>query len=157
MEPEDIVRLIKQSRGTVANIHSSYMSYPIGVKAHYDFYESIVLSEDGPLPRKIREVIASEVSKVNQCEYCIRHHSKTLEIWQLGTLSETEKKFFEKFSLVISKYPERLSMLRPEFPFRQIEGAWEHAIMIGSYFNMANRLAHAMEITVEEDFHLSCH
>ncbi len=155
MEQQQIEIMISESRGMVANIHTAFMEYPDGVLAHYRFYTSVMLN-DGPLPRAVRECIAKEVSIANRCEYCFHHHSAALSHHLSGELPEIELEYLKKFAEIITKHPQRASELKPSFPY-DTEGAWEHAIIIASYFNMANRMASSMEINIEEDFQISCH
>lgn len=139
----------------VANIHSVFMPYPNGVLAHYRFYSRVVLSE-GPLPRIIRELIATEVSRTNRCDYCFHHHNEALSQNLFEEVLEDEKIYFKKFAEIISHHPRQAIQLKESFPYKA-EGTWEHAVMIASYFNMANRMASAMEVEVEENFQISCH
>lgn len=155
MVQQQIENMINESRGMVANIHTAFMTYPDGVLAHYRFYTSVMLN-DGPLPRVVRECIAKEVSIANRCDYCSHHHSAALSHHLSGELSEIELEYLKKFAELITKQPQRASELKMSFPYNT-EGAWEHAILIASYFNMVNRMAFATGIEIEEDFKISCH
>lgn len=155
MEQQQLENLISESRGMVANIHSAFMPYPNGVLAHYRFYSRVVLNE-GPLPRVVREFIAMEVSRANRCDYCFYHHSSAYDQRITLEIPAEELSYFKEFAEVVSKNPHRVSKLKASFPYN-VEGTWEHAIMIASYFNMANRMAAAMELEIEDNFQISCH
>ena len=157
IEAQNILSEIVHSRGILANIHEAYADYPVGVAAHFDFYGSVVLSEGGPLPRYVRELIGVQVSELNRCNYCVQHHKAALEINCSVMIDESIRDYFQKFSSCITHAPEKLADLRERFPFQSTVGAWEHAIYIGAYFNMVNRMAHAAGISLEDNFHLSCH
>lgn len=154
---EMILDKIRQERGAVASIHTAYMDYPLGVEAHFNFYQTIILSSSGVLPREIRELIAVEVSRINQCKYCIAHHSKALELASVDSLDDTILKYFQDFCRISSLEPQSLRSIKEKFPFAKVVGAWEQAVMVAAYFNMVNRLAHAAGIEVEENFYVSCH
>lgn len=47
------------------------------LKFHYDFYKHLMTGESN-LSRMQREMIAIVVSAANKCEYCLRHHKKSL-------------------------------------------------------------------------------
>ena len=68
---------VVEYRGKVANIFKVHSLNPDAMKAHLDLYLTIMYGRSG-LSRAQREMIAVVVSAVNECEYCIVHHSAAL-------------------------------------------------------------------------------
>ena len=157
MNTETIVQKIAQERGSVAEIHNAFADYPAGMAAHYDFYKKLIL-EDGPLPRTEREWLAMETSIANECPYCYRHHTSAFE--NNGGEQKVITRRMELLSTLaasLSKAYWKAKLLKAEFTEEGFsEAEWQHAIMIVSYFNFANRVAHAMDLELESDFHKSC-
>lgn len=152
----EIFKKIKTERNKVANIHKVFECFPEAVDGHFYFYQKVILN-DGPLTRGERELIAVLVSEENQCEYCIRHHGEALKVYHLEVLQERID-FFQKLAKVISKEPWKASLLKDEATnIGMTASEYAHAIMVASYFNMANRLIYGMNIELEDSFEESCY
>lgn len=68
---------VAASRGGVAAIHVAQSLHPKAMRAHLELYKAVVLGRSA-LPRRTREQLAVVVSRVNGCEYCVRHHAAAL-------------------------------------------------------------------------------
>lgn len=153
----NIFDTIQQERGGVAKIHSGFSDFPIGVAAHYEFYRAIMLDENLPLSRHEREILAVEVSQSNSCPYCIAHHQEALNKTEQKTLSDEKYHALQSLSITISSEPHRTSAHCQGFlAAGYTKDQWQHAVMVASYFNFANRCAHAMGLEVEADFQNTC-
>ena len=158
MELKDkVFETIQNERGDVANIYRAFSNFPEGIQAHYDFYKNIVLTPNLPLPRSEREFLAVCTSQENQCPYCISHHGEALKNFEEPSKSETRLDLLRRLATVLTREPWKAGSLRNDFLSEGFsEAQWEHAVMIVSYFNLANRCAHAMNIELEKDFAKSC-
>lgn len=152
---EEVYADILSERNDVAEIHQAYASFPQGMQAHYQFYKKVILSQFGPLQRGEREYLAVKTSEFNACRYCIEHHSEALRKFEVP-LNLERMKFYEDLVEVITITPWKAS------PFKEralevglSEAEYSHAVMIISYFNMANRLAFAQGIKLEENFKIT--
>lgn len=155
-ETGNIFEKIKKERGGVANIHTAFSKFPIGISAHYDFYKSLILNDDLPLGRAEREFIAYRISEENNCSYCINHHKAAFRTTKIG-LDESIQVVLSDFSRVISKEPWKSSLFNEVFLNNgYTEAQFQHAVMVASYFNFVNRCAFAMGLELEEDFEKMC-
>ena len=81
---------IKEKRGKISNIMKIHSLNPNVMQNHIDLYVNLMFGKSG-LSREEREFIAVIVSVLNNCEYCIRHHTEALNhYWK-------DKKKIEKF------------------------------------------------------------
>jgi len=156
---------IRQERGAIAAIHSAFEAFPEGVAAHFDFYTKLMLADDLPLLRHEREWLAVETSDANQCPYCIRHHATALRKHIPDAFSEDQgspggrrrRQLLSDLANVLTLTPWKASTLHSVFLEEGFsEREWQHAVMIVSYFNFANRCAHAMALELEKDFETTC-
>ncbi len=69
---------VRRSRGKVANIIAIQGGNPSALKGHLDLYLAIMFGRRG-LSRFQRELIATFVSALNQCPYCVEHHKEALK------------------------------------------------------------------------------
>lgn len=68
---------ILERRGKISNILQVQSLNPHALRSHLDLYMNIMFGESG-LSRAEREAIAVVVSAVNECEYCVNHHTVAL-------------------------------------------------------------------------------
>lgn len=61
-------------RGALANIWKVTSLHPGSITAHLNLYEEVHFAES-PLSRRERELIATVVSRANDCGYCLAHHA----------------------------------------------------------------------------------
>jgi len=160
---EEYERAVKE-RGALANIHTVTSLHPGVLAAHLDLYERIHFSE-GPLTRRERELIATVVSRRNECSYCIAHHadafgrhSKEPGLQALvstdytkAPLSPRERALADHATLlthdpggVVKEHIEKLRKV----------GLDDRAILdltlTVAYFNFANRVASGLGLTAED-------
>ncbi len=157
LQLSDVFDKIRQERGGVAHIHSAFSDFPEGVAAHYGFYKSIMLADGLPLPRQEREYLAYRVSEHNACPYCVAHHQKALDLHSTAPLKDVQQLALDQLALAISLKPWTAHIQHDTFLNAGFsEAQWQHAVMVGSYFCLANRCALSMNIELEGDYSKSC-
>lgn len=154
----DIFERIKNERGGVANIHSAFEDFPIGVEAHYNFYHEILLRDDLPLNRIDREYLAVQTSQSNQCPYCISHHNSALETHlEDSEIPKDKQSLLSDFAKQLTTEPWKAKLFYKKFlDFGFDKAQFQHATMIVAYFNFANRCAHSLDLDLEESFEDTC-
>lgn len=65
---------IEKERGAVASIFRVTGAHAGLTTIHLDLYKEIVYGES-PLSRRERELVATVVSRENECSYCVAHHA----------------------------------------------------------------------------------
>lgn len=156
-EPSEIFETIRAERGGLADIHSAFKSFPVGVAAHYDFYKRLVLAPNLPLPRRDREYLAWKTSEANSCPYCVGHHKSAFQASEETSLDSVRRAALDHLANELTKCSWKASQVKSAF-FKAgySEAQWSHAVMVVSYFNFANRCAHAMNLELEEGFEATC-
>ena len=152
----ETLKKIDEERGGIASIHSSFTDLPLMIEAHYDFYSKMILKNDQPLPRGIREFLAVKTSELNACNYCFHHHKEALQKND-DPISEEKRNLLEELVTRVTKTPWKASQLKPKFLECFSHAQWLHAIVVISYFNMANRLTSSLDLEIEEDLERLCH
>jgi alkylhydroperoxidase family enzyme len=155
---KDIFKKIEEERGGLAQIHAVFHDFPQAAEAHYEFYKAMILSENLPLTRLQREALAYFTSESNVCHYCVGHHRAAYaEQLKFGSIDEVTVRLFAKLAESLSKGNSGIDVLETEFVKAGFSKAqWLHSIIVVSYFNMANRIAFATNIKLEEDFQDTC-
>lgn len=155
-ELNEILGQIKAERGGLASIHLAFSDFPDGIKAHFEFYKALMIDDDLPLSRSEREFLAVTTSKANQCPYCITHHEEALKA-NLTSIPPGKAQALVDLAETLTTSPWRSGAVRRTFLDSGFNSSqWQHAVMVVSYFNFANRCAHAMELEVEPDFEKTC-
>ncbi|MCJ8345379.1 carboxymuconolactone decarboxylase family protein [bacterium] len=154
----NIFERIRNERGGVANIHSAFNDFPIGVEAHYNFYHEILLRDDLPLSRIDREFLAVATSQSNLCPYCISHHQSALDTHSKEEeIPSEQENLLREFAISLTKEPWKSKLYYKKFlESGYTKAQFQHATMIVSYFNLANRCAHALDLELEETFEETC-
>src|SRR5688500_5049912 len=114
MNLDEVYQMIEKERGGLATIHTSFHEFPAGIAAHYELYKALILSEGLPLERSHREFLATEVSRANECLYCIAHHEEALKNSEPDIASDQERALKE-IAEVLTKEPMKASGLRKKF------------------------------------------
>lgn len=167
----EIYNEINKERGGVAEIHRALSLRPDLMKAHFDFYRSVMLSEQSSLSKKERELLAVTVSLYNGSGYCAAHHGKALEACggdplrlsyhrpissgqgidlREQAIVEFSRKLAIKPTTTDDKDIEKLRMVG--FSDKEIL----EIILIISYFCCANRFVLALDVGLEKDYEKTC-
>jgi len=156
---------VRKTRGKVANILKIHSLLPETLQKHLEFYLALMFRPGG-LRREQRELIATVVSSLNDCDYCVRHHAealhfywrdevrlkKLLEDHQQAELSPKERAmvgYAAKLTRSPSSVTERdVQALREAgFPDEEIL----QINLIASYFNFVNRVALGLGVEFSEE------
>jgi uncharacterized peroxidase-related enzyme len=160
----DVYSRMRDAAGNVANILAVHSLNPPALRAHFDFYRTLMFGRS-ELSRAQREMIAVVVSKTNGCHYWIRHHAEGLRKdidnpllveaivfdYRNAPISRTELallEFAEKLTREPSSCRERdIDLLR--------KAGWtDRAILdttlVIAYFNFVNRIADGLGVELEE-------
>jgi uncharacterized peroxidase-related enzyme len=164
-ELKRIYERIRRSRGRISNILRSQSLNPKALAAHLDLYLQVMFGGGG-LTRLQREMIAVTVSRSNQCEYCVAHHSAAMRNYVKD--EEFVTKFAEDYRDVKLE-PRVKAMLdyalkltnRPNSVTGKDVGRLRMAgfddpeilqiALVVSYFNFVNRLASGLGVGLEEE------
>ncbi|NIQ05988.1 MAG: peroxidase-related enzyme [Candidatus Korarchaeota archaeon] len=152
---KEIYEKLKEKRGKIANIMKVHSLNPQAMKAHMDLYLTAMFTTSS-LSRETCELIAVVVSKANECEYCLAHHTEALNYYWNDR--EKLKKWLEdvntpdlpKRKLQIVDYAVRLTKAPGEMTKNEVRKLKEVGLtdreihdvaLIASYFNFVNRIA----------------
>lgn len=164
-ELKEIYEKVRKQRGKLSNIMKVHSLNPPAMKTHLDLYITLMFGESG-LNREECELIATVVSAVNGCEYCIDHHGEALNYYWKDKprvqqliqdfhkviLPEKTRKMLE-YVVKLTKTPsavnqDNIKILREyEFSDKDILSI----NLITSYFNLVNRIASGLGVEFTPD------
>lgn len=152
----DIFKQIEKERGMVARIYSDFSEFPQSVEAHFPLNKALMLSDEAPLSRAERELLAHVTSDQNGNDYCGSHHKKAFENYK-KEVDPLRVSLLKELATELTLRPETASKLKEKLStYGFTEAEWQHAVNIVSYFNFTNRLAFAMDMKLEEGYEKSC-
>ncbi len=154
---------LNDSMGIVPNVFKVLSLWPEGLELYMEMFKSMMLADTG-LTRSIKEMIASTVSKINQCNYCLGHHKNFMNQFgvsstvaeqivndpQSANISEAEKRLLS--------YVEKVTRHAYKVTDADVEGLKEigwsqeeilEATLVTSLFNSINRFADALGVHPE--------
>jgi uncharacterized peroxidase-related enzyme len=153
--------------GFVPNVLTAYAHDMAKLEAFAAFYNDLMLAPSG-LSRLEREMIAVAVSSDNHCFYCLTAHGAAVRqisgIPQLGELMAMNWRaagllprqhamlaFAEKITLRSAQIEEadRQALRDVGYSDREI---WDIAA-VASFFNMSNRMASAVDMRPNDEYH----
>ena len=162
---EDIYNEISGKRGKLSNIMKVQSLAPKAMRAHLDLYISLLFSKS-KLKRDEREAIATRVSFLNKCEYCISHHAEALNFyWKDKEKTESFYKEPEKADIserlkAFVRYADKVTKNPSKTNESDIEDLREHGLedrdililnMIIAYFNFVNRIAMGLGVEFSKE------
>jgi uncharacterized peroxidase-related enzyme len=160
----EVYNKIKIKRGKISNIMKVHSLDPESMKNHLDLYLSI-MQNNSSLDEEERELIAVVVSSLNNCSYCIHHHSKSLnKIWNDEAkvnilISDYKSIEFPIRTHAILNYAEKLTAtpgLVNEYDVQNLRihnFSDEDILNINlavSYFNFVSRIANGLGVEFSE-------
>lgn len=157
----------EEKLGMVPNVLKAYAFDDKKLRAFTDTYNDLMLGESG-LSKLEREMIAVVVSSINHCYYCLTAHGAAVRQLsgspQLGemlvmnfraaVLSARQRAMLE-FSVKLTEEPakiveqDRQALRDAGFSDRDI---WDIA-STAAFFNMSNRLAAAIDMRPNDEYH----
>lgn len=156
---------VTRSRGKVANILKIQSLIPRSLSAHLGFYDAVMFGRPG-LPRRMRELIATVVSKANGCEYCTAHHAEALNAYVKDraivdaivdnphdTPLEPNERAAVAYALRLTREPETVT--EEDVELLRAAGFTDEDVLslalVVSYFNFVNRMALGLGARHDED------
>jgi uncharacterized peroxidase-related enzyme len=153
--------------GFVPNVLLAYAFDNTKLRAFLDMANDLMLG-DSELSRLEREMIATAVSAVNHCHYCLAAHGAAVRVRsgdpEFGELIaqnyraaelEPRQKAMLDFAVKLTERPDliededRQKLRDAGFSEREI---WDIAAVAG-FYNMSNRIASAAEIRPNREYH----
>ena len=157
----------EEKLGLVPNVLKSYAFDEKKLRAFTDMYNDLMLGDSG-LSKLEREMIAVVVSSLNHCFYCLVAHGAAVRQlsgdptlgemmvmnWRVAELSEKQSAmltFVEKLTEQPAKMDDadREALRKVGFSDRDI---WDIA-SVAAFFNMSNRVAAAVEMQPNAEYH----
>ena len=154
--------------GFVPNVLRAYAFAPAKLQAFADMYNDLMLGESG-LSKLDRELIAVAVSSVNHCYYCLTAHGAAVR--QLSGKPALGEQMVMNYRAAEGLTPKQVAMLDfadklTRLPHAIVEqdrqalrdagytdrDIWDIA-SVASFFNMSNRMAAAVDMRPNDEYH----
>ena len=160
---EEYERAVRE-RGGLANIFTVTSLHPGVLDCHLSLYEELQFGES-PLSRRERELVATVVSRANECPYCVTHHADAFGRHakepglQALVATDYTKANLPPRERAIADHAVKLTRTPHEVTEADVErlrsvGLDERAILditlVTAYFNFVNRLASGLGLTAED-------
>lgn len=162
-ELKQVYSRVSGARGKVANIFKAHSLRPEVMNRHLDLYLAIMYGKSG-LSRQQREMIAAVVSAVNNCNYCVVHHSEALSKYlqheeliqslirdhHVREVPEKDRKMLD-YAVKLTKSPDSVSQEDIEELRRAgfDDGSILDVALVTAYFNFANRVVSGLGVELE--------
>ena len=157
----------EEKLGYVPNVLTAYAHDDAKLQAFAAFYNDLMLAPSG-LSKLEREMIAVAVSSVNRCYYCLTAHGQAVRQlsgdpvlgemmvmnYRAARLSRRHRAMLD-FAAKLTETPDRIEeedrqgLREAGFGERDI---WDIAA-VASFFNMSNRMASAVDMGGNGDYH----
>ena len=157
----------REKLGLLPNVLAAYSNDPAQLEAFTNFYNILMLSESG-LSKLEREMIAVVVSSANECFYCLTAHGAAVRQYsddpalgelmvmnyRVADLSERQRTMLD-FARKMTERPaemgeqDRQGLRNVGFSDKDI---WDIANIAG-FFNMTNRVASAVDMLPNKEYH----
>ena len=164
---ESYLKIVEDKIGFIPNVLAAFAKFPKQFEGFTKLYNSLMLGESG-LTKLEREMIAVTVSSENHCFYCLVAHGSAVRDLsndpQLGERIAANFRSAElprrqeellSFAKKLTKDPseigeqERKKLRDVGYTDRDI---WDISAIVG-FFNMTNRLASAIEMEPNNNYH----
>ena len=168
--PADIQALFAQMRekpGFVPNVYRAYGLRPQQLRGFMALYSSI-MEEDSGLTKAEREMIAVAVSAQNHCFYCLTSHGAALRIRAKdAVLADTVAANYRAAELsprqhAMLDFAVKITLASATCSDEDVAGLRAHGfsdedvldiIQTAAFFNYSNRVASALELRPNREFH----
>ena len=157
----------KEKLGLLPNVLAAYAFDEKKLRAFTDMYNDLMLGDSG-LSKLEREMIAVAVSSVNHCYYCLTAHGAAVRQlsgdpklgemmvmnYRAASLSPKQKAMLD-FAIKLTETPpkveesDRAALREACFSNRDI---WDIA-STAAFFNMSNRVAAAIDMRPNDEYH----
>ncbi|MGR8948550.1 MAG: peroxidase-related enzyme [Gammaproteobacteria bacterium] len=157
----------REKLGLLPNVLAAYSNHPEQLEAFSNFYNVLMLAESG-LSKLEREMIAVVVSSSNECFYCLTAHGAAVRQYsndpalgelmvmnyRVAELSERQRAMLD-FAHKMTVSPQEMNdddrqgLRDVGFSDKDI---WDIANIAG-FFNMTNRVASAVDMQPNSEYH----
>jgi len=156
---------IKKARGKIANIMKVHSLQPEAMQAHLNFYREIMFRSSG-LSRRQRELLATVVSALNGCAYCVKHHSEALRAYvkDESFLAQVQRDYtqapLDSNDKAMLDYALKLTLTPAVMSRKDVEKLRQNGFndeeilsinLITSYFNSVNRVTEGLGVEFSEE------
>ena len=153
------------ARGKMSNIMRAQSLNPASMRAHIELYVTLMFKRSS-LRRADCEMLATIVSSINTCEYCLMHHTEALQFyWKDRERVERLVRDYRTAGLsdeqlALAEYARKLtaspsSMTEEDVVDLREVGFSDRQILdanlIVSYFNFVNRIASGLGVEVSSE------
>ena len=164
---ESYLKIVEDKIGFIPNVLAAFAKFPKQFEGFTKLYNSLMLGESG-LTKLEREMIAVTVSSENHCFYClVAHGSAVRELANDPQLGERIAANFRSAELPrrqeeLLSFAKKLTRDPSEIGEQQRKklrdvgytdrDIWDISAIVG-FFNMTNRLASAIEMEPNNNYH----
>ena len=161
---------IKGPDNYLDNIMKVHSLRPPTLEGHMSLYKNLLHHSENRLPKWLKEAIGLYVSRLNSCDYCVRHHFRGMsrllqdESRSAAILDAMEKsqpaEVFEGRELAIMNYAAKLTKSPETMAESDVSELREWGLddgeileinQVASYFAYANRTVLGLGVTTEGD------
>jgi uncharacterized peroxidase-related enzyme len=154
---------LNDSLGIVPNVFKVLSLCPKGLE-HYVAMVKGTMFADTKLTRAIKEMIASTVSRINKCNYCLDHHKHFMNQYGISStvveqvVNDPQSADISAAEKRLLAYVEKVTLHAYKVTDADVEGlkeiGWSHeeileATLVTSLFNAINRFADALGVQLE--------
>jgi len=160
-------QVCRDKLGMLPNVLKAFAAHPAKLRNFVNMYNELMLGESG-LTRLEREMIAVAVSSVNKCVYCLVAHGAAVRQlsgdpilgemiahnYRVAALSQRHRAMLD-FAVKLTERPhamgeaDRAGLRQAGFTERDIFDIAD----VASFFNMSNRMASAVEMLPNPEYH----
>lgn len=161
-------RICEEKLGLIPNVLRAYAYKPNRLRRFIDMYNEIMLSEDSPLSKLEREMIAVTVSSCNRCFYCLVAHGQQVRAlsgdphlgeqialnYRSAPLEARHRAMLD-YAWKLTENPndvgdaDRETLIAAGFD----EAAIWDVVETASFFNYTNRMAHGLDLKPNPEYH----
>ena len=168
--PEDLKKyfsVCEEKLGFIPNVLRAFSLIPEKLRSFNSKYNELMLSEDAPLSRLEKEMIAVVVSSYNHCVYCITSHSQSVrELSGDSILADILVTNYRAAQLTarqreILDYAWKMTSIPQEVCEADREALFEFGFKadeifeindVIAYFNYTNRMTHGIGIEPNKEY-----
>lgn len=82
LETKAIFEGMENNFGMIPNLFATIAHYPKALKPIIDLYQAI--AKESTIEPRLQEIANLEVSRINRCNYCLRHHAQMAKMFGLS-------------------------------------------------------------------------
>jgi uncharacterized peroxidase-related enzyme len=169
--PDDVrerIVAVQEKSGFVPNVFLALARRPAEFRAFVAYHDAVMESESG-LSKADREMIVVATSAERSCTYCVVAHGAILRVrakdpliadlvatnWRQAPITARERAMLD-YAVKLSVLPEEIGdddVTALRHAGFEDDDIWDIAAVV-SLFALSNRMAHALALAPNEEFHL---